>query len=206
MKEAREMKARVGGLFALLVLAGCAGAPPDPPAAQQGIPAVPVPAQAMKELTAGPVMRASRPTRVAIPKLHVASNLMELGRAPDGTMQVPPDADVVGWYTGAPTPGALGPAILAGHDDWAGKDGAFADLKDLVPGDQITVNRVDGSVAVFAVTKVEQRAKAAFPTAEVYGPINHAGLRLITCGGLFDSKSGHYKDNVIVFADLAKVG
>lgn len=202
------MKARVGGLLALLALAGCASAPPAPPPAQPGIPAgIPaVPAQAMNELTTGPVMRASRPTQVAIPKLHVSSGLMKLGKAPDGTMQVPPNADVVGWYTGAPTPGALGPAILAGHDDWAGKDGAFADLKDLVPGDQITVNRQDGSLAIFAVTKVEQRAKTAFPTAEVYGPINHAGLRLITCGGQFDGKSGHYKDNVIAFADLVKAG
>lgn len=192
--------ARIGGLFALLVLAGCASAPAAPSKAPEGLPAVPV--QAMNELTTGPVLGTSRPTRVTIPKLHVASGLMELGRAADGTMQVPPNADVVGWYTGAPTPGALGPAILAGHDDWAGKDGAFADLKELAPGDEITVNREDGSVAVFAVTKVEQRAKDAFPTAEVYGAINHAGLRLITCGGQFDSSSGHYKDNVIVFADL----
>jgi sortase (surface protein transpeptidase) len=153
-------------------------------------------------------MRSSRPTRVAIPKLHIASGLMDLGKAPDGTMQVPPNADVVGWYTGAPTPGALGPAILAGHEDFNGKDGAFAHLDDLVPGDEITVDRQDGSVAVFAVTKVVQRAKTSFPTAEVYGPINHAGLRLITCGGEFDLKSGHYKDNVIAFADLkaAKAG
>ncbi len=196
------MKARMGGLFALLVLAGCASAPAAPPKAEEGLPAVPV--QAMNELTTGPVMGTSRPTRVTIPKLHVTSGLMELDRAADGTMQVPPNADVVGWYTGAPTPGALGPAILAGHDDWAGKDGAFANLNQLVPGDEIAVNREDGGVAVFAVAKVEQRAKAAFPTAEVYGPINRAGLRLITCGGQFDTGSGHYKDNVIVFANLTR--
>jgi sortase (surface protein transpeptidase) len=199
------MKARIGGLFALLVLAGCASAPASAPArAPEGRPAVP--ARAMNELTTGPIMGTSQPTRVTIPKLHVTSALMRLGRAADGTMQVPPNADVVGWYTGGPTPGALGPAILAGHDDWAGKDGAFAELKLLAPGDEITVNREDGSLAVFAVTKVEQRAKAAFPTGEVYGPINHAGLRLITCGGQFDADSGHYKDNVIVFADLVKAG
>jgi hypothetical protein len=199
------MKARVGGVLALLALAGCAGAPPAPRAPDLVAPKI-QDHQALPELTAGPIMRSSRPTRVAIPKLHIASGLMDLGKAADGTMQVPPNADVVGWYTGAPTPGALGPAILAGHEDFNGQDGAFADLKDLVPGDQITVNRQDGSLAIFAVTKVEQRAKTAFPTAEVYGPINHAGLRLITCGGEFDSTSGHYKDNVIVFADLVKAG
>jgi hypothetical protein len=37
----------------------------------------------------------------------------------------------------------------------------------------------------------------------VYGDIDHAGLRLITCGGAFDDATGHYLDNIVVFATLA---
>ncbi len=37
---------------------------------------------------------------------------------------------------------------------------------------------------------------------QVYGNTHRAELRLITCGGSFDQKSGHYVDNVVVFAHL----
>ena len=35
----------------------------------------------------------------------------------------------------------------------------------------------------------------------VYGNIDHAGLRLITCGGL-DAETNVFDENVVVFADL----
>lgn len=41
-----------------------------------------------------------------------------------------------------------------------------------------------------------------FPTELVYGNTDNAALRRITCGGPFDHPSGHYTDNVIVFASL----
>jgi hypothetical protein len=34
----------------------------------------------------------------------------------------------------------------------------------------------------------------------VYGPTPDPELRLVTCGGTFDAASGHYADNVIVYA------
>jgi len=40
---------------------------------------------------------------------------------------------------------------------------------------------------------------------EVYGAIDHAGLRLITCGGTYDAAKHRYLDNVVVFARLAAV-
>jgi hypothetical protein len=45
-------------------------------------------------------------------------------------------------------------------------------------------------------------AKTAFPTALVYGKARYPELRLITCGGPFDTASGHYLDNIIVYAHL----
>lgn len=183
----------------LLLLAGCghATSSPPPPTPTRLPSSYPV-------LTTGPLMSPSPPTRVTIPKLHTTSGFIGLGRNPDGSMTPPPDADAVGWFTGAPTPGALGPAVLAGHEDWDGKEGAFADLKELAPGDRIIVDRADGSTAVFVVTRVEQHAKTAFPTAAVYGPTDHAALRLITCGGPFETATHHYRDNVVVFADLSE--
>jgi hypothetical protein len=42
-------------------------------------------------------------------------------------------------------------------------------------------------------------SKSRFPSRAVYGPIDHAGLRL-TCGGTYDAAGHSYLDNVVVFA------
>ena len=62
---------------------------------------------------------------------------------PDGSMQVPPGAYPVGWYDGSPTPGELGPAVLAGDVDWEGEPGACYGLRELRPGDTVVVDRAD---------------------------------------------------------------
>ncbi|SNS78699.1 Sortase family protein [Geodermatophilus pulveris] len=165
--------------------------PAEPPA-----PVAAAPVAAVRQLPASP------PTAVRIPALGVTSAVMELGLRRDGSMQVPPGAYPVGWYDRSPTPGRLGPAVLAGHVDWEGEPGAFAGLTELLPGDTVEVDRADGSTAVFAVDRVEEHPKDAFPSEAVYGDLDHAGLRLITCGGAFDEDTGDYADNVVVFAHL----
>jgi len=143
----------------------------------------------------------SVPVRLQIGAIGVDSTLMSLGLRADGTMEVPQSGFPAGWFTGAPTPGELGPAIIAGHIDWKGP-GVFYNLDNLQPGDQITITRKDGSKPVFRVTRVAQFSKDRFPTSLVYGNLDHAALRLITCGGSFNSASGHYEDNIVAFADL----
>ena len=78
----------------------------------------------------------------------------------------------------------------------------FYRLGGLHPGDRIRVARKDGSIATFAVDDVHRFHKAAFPSAFVYGNTDHAALRLVTCGGAFDSSTGHYLDNIVVRASL----
>ncbi|PWR07333.1 class F sortase [Micromonospora acroterricola] len=188
-----------------LAVAGRDGDPtrPDASAAASAANASPVPATRPGELTSGPLMASSPPTRVSIPSLKATAATVALGLQTDGAMQVPDSATDVGWFTKAPMPGALGPAVLAGHVNWKGRRGTFFDLGKLAVGAGIAVNRQDGSTAMFTVTKVEQYPKDRFPTDEVYGATDHAALRLITCGGEFDDTTQHYRDNVIVYARLA---
>jgi sortase (surface protein transpeptidase) len=120
-------------------------------------------------------------------------------------MEVPTHPAKAGWYTGGPAPGALGPAIIAGHVTWNGTRGVFFRLGDVRPGDRVAVRRADGSVARFSVRRVVTFPKAKFPTRSVFGAIDYAGLRLITCGGLYDEFAHRYLDNVVVFADLTGV-
>jgi sortase (surface protein transpeptidase) len=178
-------------------------APPAPaPDPSPPPPSDPTASEADSTSSGGAAMVASAPLRLEIPAIGVDSDLMDLGLQADGTLEVPPGGFPAGWYTGAPTPGELGPAIIAGHVDWAGQPGVFFDLRDVAPGAEIVISRQDGSTATFQVTHVEGFGKDEFPTQAVYGDLDHAGLRLITCGGAFDRQARSYVDNLVIFAEL----
>lgn len=149
-----------------------------------------------------PVLPESPPVEVRVPALGLSAGLVRLGLQSDRTMEVPKDPARVGWYTGGPSPGARGPAVLAGHVTWNRKPAVFFRLAQLRPGDEILVKRADGRRARFAVTEVGRYPKEAFPTVSVYRKLDYAGLRLITCGGTYDTKRSRYADNVVVYADL----
>ena len=146
-------------------------------------------------------MARSVPIRLQIGAIGVDSGLIGLGLERDGSLQVPTGGFPAGWFTGAPTPGELGPAVIVGHVDMNGP-AVFYNLHSLKTGDRVTVTRRDGSKPVFRVIRIAQFPKDHFPTNLVYGNIDHAGLRLITCGGTFNARSGHYEDNLVAFADL----
>ncbi|MBO0596289.1 class F sortase [Nesterenkonia sp. E16_7] len=148
---------------------------------------------------------AAPPASFEIPAIDAGSELMHLGLREDNTLDVPPGdpGSPASWYTGSPTPGDPGPAVLLGHvDDSLGEPGVFADLPDLVEGDEITVDQENGETATFVVTKAEQYDQDTFPTLEVYGNTEDPELRLITCDG-YNQATGEYEDNYVVYATLA---
>ena len=144
----------------------------------------------------------ARPVSLTIPLIGVQTQLMTLGLAADGTMQVPPlsSASVAGWFTGSPRPGAVGSAIIVGHIDSEDGPAVFYRLTELRPGDDVYVKRADGTTAKFRVTSRQTYLKDHFPTQAVYGPTPDAELRLITCGGAFDYATDHYLSNIVVYA------
>ncbi|GAA2990175.1 sortase family protein [Streptomyces sp. KhCrAH-43] len=148
------------------------------------------------------VLPASRPLSITIPAIKVASGLEDLALGKGRAMETPRDPDKAGWYTPGPTPGALGPSVIAGHVTWNGAPGVFFKLAELDPGDRIDVRRADGSTATFTVDRTAVYPKDRFPTVEVYRNLDHAGLRLITCGGDYSASDSHYADNVVVYATL----
>jgi Sortase domain len=140
------------------------------------------------------------PVSLTIPLIGVRTNLITLGLARGGAMQVPSSTTVAGWYTGSPRPGSIGSAIIVGHIDSETGPGVFYRLSELRSGDDVFVKRADGTTAEFRVTSIQTYLKDQFPTEEVYGPTPDAELRLITCGGAFDSATGHYLSNIVVYA------
>lgn len=144
----------------------------------------------------------SDPVSLNVPDIGLSTSLITVGRQTDGTLEVPGSPDVPGWYRLSPTPGELGPAIIVGHVDSPAGPGIFWRLRELTPAKIIEVKRTDNTTVKFKVTEILQFEQDNFPTDKVYGNIDHAGLRLITCGGTYNRLTDSYSHNTVVFASL----
>ena len=148
------------------------------------------------EVAAGPsVGSVSQPRRISIPSISVDAEIVPVGLDPKTkSLVVPKKGSIVGWFSrGA----KQRPTVLVGHVDSAKKAAVFYRLPKLRTGDSIRVTNTDSTTRRYRVERITRVDKDKFPTKSVY---LGSGLRLITCGGKFDRKTGHYEDNVIVFA------
>jgi sortase (surface protein transpeptidase) len=193
---------------ALALLVGCSGSgaqrpEPSPAASSPTSERTAAGAEAARGFRSVHGYRATPiPVRVEIPRIGVDSSLDRLGRAPNGTVQEPSRWDVAGWYAPGPRPGDPGSAVILGHVDSKRGPAVFFRLRELRRGDEVRVRRADGSLVRFVVERTEQFPKQRFPTDDVYYPTLTPGLRLVTCGGLFDRRTGHYRSNLIIFATM----
>ena len=165
-----------------------------------GVAALPAPTGPIVAPPQSAAAQVARPVSLTIPLIGVKTNLITLGLAAGGAMQVPSTSTVAGWFTGSPRPGAVGSSIIVGHVDNKHAAGIFFRLPELKRGDDIYVKRADGTTAEFRVTENRTYLKDHFPTDTVYGPTPDAELRLITCGGAFDPATHHYLSNIVVYA------
>jgi Sortase domain len=174
----------VGGCW---MLAGCQG-----PVVQSGVEEAP----SRRAVVGG---AAGVPVSIAIPAVGVDARVVPVGLRADRTMEVP-EVDLAGWYQPGPRPGEAGPAVIVGHVDSRRGPAVFFRLGELRPGDRIVVGQQEGPARSFLVERVERRPKADLPVERIWNRTHKPVLRLIACGGSFDRSTGHYRDNVIVYA------
>jgi hypothetical protein len=167
--------------------------------------------------TPPPVRQAVRPM-LAIPSLGVRAPLVATGATGtvgQASLTIPEDVQTVGWWdgvvsqdgkstaVGAPRPGDPGVAVIAGHVDSAvyGR-GALYWLRSLKPGALIRVVGVHGRRTTWKVTgRPALSPKDTLPRG-LFRRNGAPRLAIVTCGGAFDTATGHYVDNVIVWARL----
>lgn len=111
------------------------------------------------------------------------------------------------WYRGtdktpAPAPGETGPSLILAHVNGGGAPGLFAHLAEIKKGSEVRVTLDDSRVVTFLIYEVQSVDKSSFPTSKVYGPTPGAEIRLVTCGGVFDSLTRSYRNNVIAYGAL----
>jgi LPXTG-site transpeptidase (sortase) family protein len=140
------------------------------------------------------------PVAVDIPAIEVSAAVDPLTLERSGELAVPTDFERVGWWAGGSQPGAPGPTVLVGHLDSKHGPAVFYRLEKLEIGDRVEVRLTDDETVAYEVQRLASYSKEDFPTMEVYGPTEGSTLRLITCFGSFDRTTGHYRDNLVVFA------
>lgn len=143
------------------------------------------------------------PQRITIPQINLSASIVPIGLQPDGSLAVPGNFSLAGWYAGGTAPGDSGPAVIVGHVDSQRGPAVFFRLHELAPDQSVMIETASNATLTFIIERIEQHSKDRFPTTEVYGSTNQRALRIVTCGGEFDRKIGSYRDNIVVFAKLA---
>jgi LPXTG-site transpeptidase (sortase) family protein len=140
---------------------------------------------------------------VVVPTIEIDEQLIDLGIAENGELEVPEDPDRVGWFTGGGKPGEALPVVMAGHVDSKTGPAVFARLPEVAVGDEVSVTNAEGATFTYRVHEVRDVPQDAdFPTQDVYAATVSPELRLITCTGDYDRSIGRYTENRVVFATM----
>lgn len=145
------------------------------------------------------------PVSIEIPKLNITDDIVAVGLAKDGSMEVPP-VERSGWFRLGPKPGAVGPATVIGHVDYDGVSGALGRIGELRNGDQAIVSDTSGVARVFVVYAVRAKLKktefATVTAPLVFGETAGPELRLVTCSG--PVVAHQYQENTVVSLRLTQ--
>lgn len=102
------------------------------------------------------VVPADMPRVLRIPKLQVAARVKQVGTTLTNEPIAPKNIADVGWYEGSVKPGSEGAVLLNGHLAGPSKRGVFTGVHSLEPGDEITVERGDGVVFTYIVSRLQE--------------------------------------------------
>jgi Sortase domain len=142
-----------------------------------------------------------RPTRLLLPGGRSAS-VTAVGLHDDGSLVVPEDPQVVGWWSGGSRPGEpFGSVVVAGHVDSASRGvGVLAALPTVHAGQvvELAAGRRSARYTVVSAGLVPQTLLSGF--SGLFSGSGDPQLVLVTCGGPFDPVRHRYADNYVVVA------
>lgn len=162
----------------------------------------PIPTRAADPASAGAVdTPGAVPARLSIPPIDASLPISAVGVASSGAMSIPKDPRRAGWYRYSAGAGAdEGATVLAAHvDSRRYGAGPLAKLRSLKKGDPIRLTSKAGT-EVFVVKDVLVLDKDGLDLDALFDRAGPHRLHVVTCGGSFDTRTGHYEDNVVVTA------
>ncbi|MFD2798892.1 class F sortase [Prauserella oleivorans] len=180
--------------------------PPGPPAPAPPAPAPgpPAPAPAPAEAPAPAVRTApsgQRPGTIRLPDGGTAT-LVRKQLGPGAVLPVPDDLSEATWW-GAGLGAPSGASVFAGHVNWKGRTGPFAELWDVRVGERVTVSDAGGKVWTYRVAQIITLHKDALPAraSELFAQSGRHRIVLVTCGGRWLGGNTGYAENRVVVAE-----
>ncbi|EHY88864.1 class F sortase [Saccharomonospora azurea] len=144
-----------------------------------------------------------RPGTVVLPDGGTAE-LVRKELSPDAVLPVPDDLDEATWW-GAGLDAPSGASVFAGHVNWQGRTGPFAELWDVRIGEDVTVTDAEGTTFTYVVSQILTLGKDELPAraTELFGQSGPHRLVLVTCGGRWLGGTTGYAENRVVVAEPA---
>lgn len=144
-----------------------------------------------------------QPGTVRLPGGGTAT-LVRKDLGPGGELPIPNDLGQATWW-GADLDAAGGASVFAGHVNWRGATGPFAELwADRVGGD-VTIVDSSGKTWRYRVSQLVTVHKNDLPARadDLFGQSGPHRVVLVTCGGRWVGGSDGYEENRVVIADPA---
>lgn len=143
------------------------------------------------------------PRYIFIPAIGVRAVVKPTWQTKDGAIGTPTNIYDTSWYVHSAKPGQPGATFIDGHvSSWA-SPGVFYKLKDLRPGDEIQIEKGDGTWVTYRVAKKVFYAYNDVNMKQTLAPINpdKSGLTLMTCAGDVMPHTNTFSQRIAVFAE-----
>lgn len=147
------------------------------------------------------------PILLNIPKIEVSASIETVGNDAQGRMDVPQGVENAAWWNLGPLPGGPGNAVISGHlDTYLQEPAVFWRLRELVPGDLISVRDARGVDHNFEVVSSDTYEHDQVPLDVIFGDAVRIrpNLILITCEGTWDTDSRNYDQRFVVYAKMVE--
>lgn len=169
-------------------------APPSSPSSASPAPATPpAPAQ---------MVQVQEPGTVRLPGGVTAYLVRE--DVVNGVLPVPQELHQAAWW-GADLDAQRGASVFAGHVNWGGRTGPFAQLWTMRIGQEVTVVDTGGKLSVYRVSQLFSLQKDELPqrAPDLFAQTGAHRIVLVTCGGEWVGGAQGYAENRVVLADPA---
>jgi LPXTG-site transpeptidase (sortase) family protein len=145
----------------------------------------------------------SLPRALYIDKLDIAARILPMGVNHDNSIQSPKNIFDTGWYTGSVKPGDIGAMFIDGHASGPTREGIFAYLDELAKGDEIQIEKGDGTRLTYRVVHTEIAELETLDMKKMLLPYGNTlrGLNLMTCTGKWLADQETYDQRVLVWAE-----
>jgi Sortase domain len=191
-----------------LPASGAAGAAapvpsPSPTATASATPAAPAAQTPSSPSSPGapPSPPPQRPGTVRLPGGGTAT-LVRQNLGPGGELPVPANLGQAAWW-GASLDAAGGASVFAGHVNWRGATGPFAELWTERIGTDVTIVDSAGKTWRYRISQLVtvHKSDLAARADYLFGPSGPHRVVLVTCGGRWVGGSDGYEENRVVVAD-----